>query len=114
MSGNEYPEEAKGRKIKIKKTSMQNIDWNKLKAQDRVKDINMPWTEEEDKARRSGVPAEDIRSGKWQPAKPAPKEKEETQTSQSTGATAGQPPVVPKVPATPEKKVLKKKLKPKK
>lgn len=49
---------------------MSNIQWAKLKAQNRVKDIEVSWTLEEDLAiRDQGVNPEDIRSGKWKPQK---------------------------------------------
>lgn len=46
-----------------------SINWAILKAKNRVKDIEVSWTDEEVLAIQSGVDPEEIRSGKWKPAK---------------------------------------------
>lgn len=56
-----------------------SADLAKLATQGRAKDASTPWSNEELEAIASGVDREDIRSGKWKPAKskaPAPKKAE--------------------------------------
>ena len=50
-----------------KRTNLEHINWNKLVGQGRAKAYGVPWTEEEARARASGISAEDIRGGVWKP-----------------------------------------------
>lgn len=47
------------------------INWAGLKAQNRVKDINIPWTNEEIELIKSGANPEDVRAGKVKPSTPS-------------------------------------------
>ena len=51
---------------------MSIVNWAKLVAQGRAKAIGIPWTKEEELARRDGVEADDIRTGKWKEEKEEP------------------------------------------
>jgi len=48
------------------------VNWAKLVAQGRAKAIGIPWEKEEELARKDGVGAEDIRTGKWKSEKKVP------------------------------------------